>query len=182
MEYMKLDANQNTINQLPELENLTLKQQAQKIECNYYTNGIKAYSSIADDSVDVLYSCSVLQHIRKNEFDDTVKEMIRITKPGGVMYHMVDLKDMMGGSKKHLTIPEEKWEDKTHYQMWCYTNRLQCNEILQTFCDNGMKITYLKRYYFKKQPYSKNLLANEFKNISKKEFFTEKFSVALEKK
>ncbi len=46
---------------------------------------------LPDASVDVIYSCAVLEHV--HDLDQAFSEMSRVLKPGGIMYHEVDLRD-----------------------------------------------------------------------------------------
>lgn len=46
-----------------------------------------------------MYSNIVLQYIRKNIFRQSIGKMYRIMRYGGIAYHMVVLKDMIGGKK-----------------------------------------------------------------------------------
>lgn len=53
-----------------------------------------------DDSVDIIYSCAVLEHI--HDLDLCFSEMTRVLKEGGIMYHEVDLRD-------HIFSQESLW-------------------------------------------------------------------------
>lgn len=57
-------------------------------------------------SVDIIYSCAVLEHV--HNLDLCFEEMARVLKPGGYMYHEVDLRDHIFSQKSlwFLTIPE----------------------------------------------------------------------------
>lgn len=46
---------------------------------------------LPDASVDLVYSCAVLEHV--HDLDRAFQEMHRVLKPGGYMYHEVDLRD-----------------------------------------------------------------------------------------
>lgn len=151
------------------------------INAVYYFDGLDGYKRVPDESVDFLYSCTVLQHIRKNIFIDSVREMYRMMKPGATAFHMVDLKDMMGGKKNHLRYSDEYWNDEVHRNMRCYTNRIQCEEMCGIFKEAGFKLKKLERSYFDKPPIRKRLLDTAFQKISKKELYTETFSIMMEK-
>ncbi len=47
--------------------------------------------SLADESFDVLFSISVVEHVEDKEFQNFFDDCIRILKPGGVMYHAIDM-------------------------------------------------------------------------------------------
>lgn len=151
------------------------------INTDYYTEGLKSYAGIPDNSVDLLFSNAVLQHIRKKEFEKNIAEQYRIIKTGGVAYHTIDLRDMMGGMKRQLEINEEVWEDKWHYLMPCYTNRLQCNEICNVFGNIGFTIVVVERRYFERTPVNFRKLSKEFKTIEEQELMTSGIHIKVRK-
>lgn len=153
----------------------------EKINATYYTNGIESYKKIDDNSVDLLFSHTVLQHIRKKEFHQTIAEISRIIKPGGITYHQVDLRDMMGGRKRHLMIEDNKWEDDVHYSMPCYTNRLQCTQICDAFLREGLSILRCERNYFRTPPVSRSMLSEGFVELQEEEIMTKDFKIVLRK-
>jgi SAM-dependent methyltransferase len=48
---------------------------------------------LADDSVDLIISKSVLEHVRLGQIPTLLREMIRVLAPGGGMVHAIDLRD-----------------------------------------------------------------------------------------
>lgn len=52
---------------------------------------------LPDASVDIIYSCAVLEHV--HDLDLCFAEMSRVLKPGGIMYHEVDLRDHIFSQK-----------------------------------------------------------------------------------
>lgn len=61
---------------------------------------------LTDASVDIIYSCAVLEHV--HNLDLCFEEMARVLKPGGYMYHEVDLRDHIFSQKSlwFLTLPD----------------------------------------------------------------------------
>lgn len=61
---------------------------------------------LPDASVDVIYSCAVLEHV--HDLERAFSEMARVLKPGGIMYHEVDLRDHIFSQDSlwFLSIPE----------------------------------------------------------------------------
>lgn len=144
----------------------------EKIHAVYRTDGLDGYYSVPDNSVDFLFSFSVLEHIRKNIFLNTMKETFRFMREGGISYHAVDFTDHLGGGKNHLRFSEEVWEDKDHYRMDNYTNRLSCSEICQMLEDLGFQIVKVMPRQFWKDPVKRNCLDRQFRNISEKDLRT----------
>lgn len=50
----------------------------------YLTSGLKSLKSIPDNSVDFVWSQAVLERVRLNEFDETLKELARVVGEKGV--------------------------------------------------------------------------------------------------
>ena len=49
-------------------------------ESSYYTNGLKDLKNIPSKSIDHIFSQTVLEHIRKDDFVNTISELFQITK------------------------------------------------------------------------------------------------------
>lgn len=165
----------------PFKEGKPLSKYMKEINATYYFDGLDGYRRMPGESVDFLYSCTVLQHIRKNIFIDSVNEMYRMMKFGAISFHTVDLRDMLGGKKNHLRYSDEYWNDEAHRNMRCYTNRIQCAEMCEIFKEVGFKIKKVTRECFKKPPINKRMLDAAFKGIPDKELYTKTFSIMLEK-
>lgn len=165
----------------PFKDGVPLSNYMKEINATYYFDGLDGYRRVPGNSVDFLYSCTVLQHIRKNMFVESVNEMYRMMKPGAIAFHTVDLRDMLGGRKNHLRYGDGYWNDEAHRNMRCYTNRIQCAEMCEMFKEAGFKIKKIKREYFKKSPIKKRILSTEFNGISNKELYTKAFSIMTEK-
>lgn len=144
----------------------TWKTYLEKINAVYRTDGLGGYKQVPDSSVDYLFSFSVFEHIRKNIFMDTMKEAYRFMCSGGISYHTVDFKDHLGGGKNQLRFPENVWEDKDHYKMDNYTNRLACSEICQLMIKAGFRIVRVEKKLFKKEPLKRKCLDDGFADIS----------------
>jgi len=48
-------------------------------------------SALDDGSFDVLFSISVVEHVADGDFQSFFEDCVRILKPGGVMYHAIDM-------------------------------------------------------------------------------------------
>src|SRR5215510_294565 len=62
----------------------------------YGTSGVLSLHAIPDQSLDLIWSQSVLEHIKEAEFQDVVRELRRVIRPDGVCSHHIDLKDHLG--------------------------------------------------------------------------------------
>jgi SAM-dependent methyltransferase len=73
---------------------------------------------LADSSVDLVLSKSVLEHVRPAQVRPLLAEMHRVLRPGGAMMHMVDLRDHM-----HIEGDETvhgDWLDALTYPEWLF--------------------------------------------------------------
>ncbi len=145
----------------------------------YYTNGINGYKAIPDNRVDYIFSYSVVEHIRKRQFVDTMKETYRFLRNGGVAYHTVDLMDHMGGHKNHLRFSEEEWEDDVHYRMDNYTNRLTYSELCGIWRETGFDVDVIRRVT--KAVPDRRILSPEFRDMSEEDLATGSFVAVLRK-
>lgn len=152
-----------------------------KINAIYSTDGLKGYRKVPDGSVDYCFSFSVLEHVRKNIFIETVKEMYRFMKKGGVCYHTVDYKDHLGGKKNQLRFPESVWEDEIHYAMDNYTNRISCSDMCEIMKEVGFTIKSVKRRKFRKPPISRKHINDLFQDISDEDLLTADAIIITEK-
>lgn len=117
--------------QLPaNLDSVDLNEIAARLE---YVNFDGVHLPLPDASVDIIYSKSVLEHVRQPAL--LFQELRRISKPGAIHLHIVDLRDhfhlkddntVEGNWLEFLQYDEETWERKcvkTH--AWCNRLRLQ---------------------------------------------------------
>lgn len=178
-----LRAGMKKIRNLPEMEEWgTWKKCLKMLNARYYTDGIEGYRRIPDNTVDFVFSFSVAEHIRKNVIRETMQEMYRFMKHGGISYHAVDLKDHFGGGKNHLRFSETDWEDSIHYKMDNYTNRISCSELIAMWKECGFSVSYLKREKMDKRKLLQRRQMNSvFSDMSEKDFATGSFVVILRK-
>ena len=116
--------------------------------CNaeYLTSGLQSLKKIEDGTVDFIWSHATLEHVRKHEFTETMKETFRILRPGGVASHNIDFKDHLGGALNNLRFRENIWEAE-----WMaagsgfYTNRIRPHEIVEIFKGCGFVIDYMEK-------------------------------------
>lgn len=95
----------------PPLDNVkTLDDLLAACDASYLTQGLASLRAIADESVDLVFSQAVLEHVRKHEFLETQRALARLLKPDGVCSHRVDLCDHLGGGLNNLRFSERLWE------------------------------------------------------------------------
>jgi SAM-dependent methyltransferase len=96
----------------------------------YLTGGLADLAAIPDGAVDLTLSYTVLEHVRRAEFAPLMEELHRITAPGGLAHHLVDLMDHLGGGLNHLRCGDGLWEHPSIAGSGFYTNRLTRAEII----------------------------------------------------
>jgi len=64
----------------------------------YLTSGLLSLKTIATNTIDFIFSNAVLEHVRYDVFDDTLYELSRVLKKGGLVSHAIDFKDHLGYS------------------------------------------------------------------------------------
>src|SRR6185437_7159361 len=107
----------------------------------YLTGGIASLAGIADDSIDLIFSSAVLEHIRRDEFDRFLHESFRILRPGGIGSHLVDLADHLGGGLNHLRFSRRVWEHRVMAGSGFYTNRLRHAQMCRRAAACGFSVT-----------------------------------------
>ena len=133
----------------------------------YYTKGLSSLKTLADYSFDIIYSQAVLEHVRRDEFSETMQQCRRLLKPNGVMSHVVDFKDHLGGGLNNLRISSDLWEQnwfalKSNF----YTNRLRFSEIVKICEDSGFTLKTAEVSRYKVTPIKRKKLASEFSKLT----------------
>lgn len=165
---------------VPDLDSaFSLEQVLEVCGAHYGTSGLDSLRSVPSGSVDIIWSQSVLQHIRRDEFADIIKESRRVIRPDGVCSHSVDLKDCLGGRLNNLRFPEQLWERNFMAKSGFYTNRIRFSEMLRLFEQAGFETEILGIERWKEVPTPKSRLATEFKALSEEELLVSAFDVLL---
>lgn len=121
-------------------ESTTLPEALALTGAEYLTAGLESWRGIPSQSIDLVFSQAVLEHVRKNEFLATQVECARIMKPDGVASHRVDLRDHLGGALNNLRFRESVWESAFFVRSGFYTNRIQMAEMLRLFEQAGFEV------------------------------------------
>ena len=111
----------------------------------YLKFGLKSLERIEDNSIDYIFSHSVMEHIRKYELDSLIREMFRVLKPNGVISHNINYKDHLGESLNNLRFSEKLWESNLFANSGFYTNRVPALEMHNLFKKNGFDL--VKEYF-----------------------------------
>jgi len=147
----------------------------------YITNGLEGLKSIKANTVDLVFSQAVLEHVRKHEFLDTLCECLRVQTVGGVASHRIDLKDHLGGSLNNLRFSNVVWESDFFVRSGFYTNRIRFSEMQDLFAKAGYLFEISGVRSWKQLPVSRKVLSNDFINLSDDDLVVSGFDVVLRK-
>lgn len=115
-------------------------------QCNihYHAPVDAANTNLADKSVDVVYSNTVLEHIPQYEVDRLFVESYRILRPGGYILHLIDMSDHFAHSDRSIsTINFLQFSEASFSQYnsrFLYQNRLRMSAWRQMIVNNGFQI------------------------------------------
>ncbi len=98
-----------------------------------------------DRRVDFIYSIAVLHHIRG--LDRYIRRMSELLNAGGMMYHVIDLKDkfhFFGNPFLFYKYSDFTWDRLLTDEAVTYTNRVRYREYLEMFEANGLELVWEK--------------------------------------
>jgi SAM-dependent methyltransferase len=134
---LEIEAYQHLCQQLEEfwhgINYSTISEMLAATNAAYLTEGLQSLRTIPDNSVDLVFSQAVLEHVPLNEFAQTLCELYRLQKPGGISSHRIDLQDHLEHSLHSLRFSHTVWESKFFAKSGFYTNRLRASQIVEAF-------------------------------------------------
>jgi SAM-dependent methyltransferase len=160
----------------------TVPEMLSLMNSTYLAEGLFSLKSIPSNSVDFIWSQAVLEHIRRGEFLETMKELRRIIRPDGVISHRVDLRDHLGGALNNLRFSEKWWESDFMASSGFYTNRIQFNAMLDCMRSAGFDVDVINVVRWDKLPTPRRKLAREFRSIPDDDLLVSGFDVVLRRR
>jgi SAM-dependent methyltransferase len=148
-------------------------------KADYLTGGLQSLYTLPAESIDFAWSEAVLEHIRRSEFDELLRELHRVLAADGVASHRVDLKDHLGGGLNNLRFSAKRWEGRLFSGSGFYTNRLRCEEVLEACRRAGFRTTVTRRDRFDSLPLSRRSLDPAFAHFGDEELLISGFDVML---
>lgn len=145
----------------------------------YLTSGVAGFKKIPDRSVDFVWSQAVLEHIRRAEFLDLMREIRRTLREDGICSHRVDLMDHLGGALNNLRFSERMWESNFMATSGFYTNRIRYSEMLGLFENAGFKAEVVQIDRWERLPTPRLKLAKPFRSLPEEELCVYGFDVVL---
>lgn len=135
----------------------------------YLINGLDSLRKINSNSIDFIFSNAVLEHIYIHEFNDTIKELFRIQKPGGVSSHTIDFQDHLSKSLNSFRFSRKLWEADWFARSGFYTNRLRASQVSNCFIKAGYEILSNEFDCWEELPLSRKVFHPEFDDLSDKD-------------
>lgn len=131
------------------------------------TDGLAGLRSLPTDSVDLVFSQAVLEHVPLAEFAATARELHRVLRPRGIASHRIDFKDHLQGSINSLRFSEALWE-KPWFAMGSgfYTNRLRFSAAKAAFEQAGFAVSVLEQDRWRAPPIAPAKLDAAFRDLS----------------
>ena len=108
----------------------------------YLCDGVDNLKTIEWGSVEVLFSHSVLEHIKLAELGEFLVQLFRISKVGSIASHNINYMDHLGGGQNHLRFSKDLWESEFLSTSGFYTNRIPAGLMHQSL--NGMPTNQYK--------------------------------------
>lgn len=114
------------------------------IGVQYFAPADATLTGLESNSVDVVTSSLVLEHVPQASISRIYREMYRILRPGGIMSHSIDMSDHYSHSDKtvspwnFLTLTERQWRFAN--PSFLFQNRLRSSEHQQLILDAGFSI------------------------------------------
>jgi SAM-dependent methyltransferase len=131
----------------------------------YLTAGLASLAAIPAGSVHFLFSHAVLEHVRREDFPATMREMKRVLHPDGVASHRVDFTDHLNGRLDSLRFSMRRWESRLFAASGFYTNRLRYSEIVEACLKAGMIVETPKVERWPALPTAREKLAPPFRDL-----------------
>ncbi len=135
----------------------------------YMTSGLIDLVKLKNDSVDYIFSHSVLEHVRLYELEELISQMYRVTKPGGIISHNINYKDHLSESLNNLRFSEKIWESDFLANSGFYTNRVPAIKMHNLFKNKGFQIVKESFGSWKELPIPRSKISKEFKSFSDRE-------------
>jgi hypothetical protein len=146
------------------------------------SDGLKGLRSLPSDSVDLVFSQAVLEHVPLAEFAATARELHRIQRAGGFGSHSIDFRDHLQGSLNNLRFSEALWERPWFAKRsGFYTNRLRLSAVVGTFSNAGFTVAIAKQNRWGAPPLKRPALASKFRALSDDDLRTSSAILTLTK-
>jgi SAM-dependent methyltransferase len=152
----------------------------ERCDADYLTDGIESLRRLTDASVDVVvWSHAVLEHVRRHQVDETLRETPRVLRAGGFAPHRIDLRDHFAEALDNLRFSDRVWESRAMASSGFYTNRLRSSQLIASFERAGFVVEEIDAQRWPATPTPRRKLAAHFRNLSEEDLRTAELDVLL---
>jgi SAM-dependent methyltransferase len=149
-------------------------------QATYLTQGLQSLKQIPSNTIDFVFSNVVLEHLLLDEFEAIIQELYRLQKPGGVAFHIIDLRDHLNDSLNSLRFSPRVWSLVTD-KLGSYTNRLRASQILDIFRRAGYQIFEQQQTHWSEIPIPREKLHPNFQRLSDDDLRTSGLDIGVRK-
>lgn len=143
----------------------------------YHTHGLTSLRTLPADVADLVFSHAVLEHIRRPELGEMLRETFRLAKHGGYASHQIDLRDNLGGALNHLRFSETLWEAEWMARSGFYSNRFRFRQMLDLLTNAGWDCEVTSSTRWPALPTPRRALAAPFRALDDDELLVASFAV-----
>jgi len=119
------------------------KLQADRLPIDYRAPADATASQLPDNSIDVLFSNSVLEHVPREIIRLMMQETYRVLRPGGLAMHSVNCTDHYAYFDRHITAINYLTFTAADWQFWNndlqYQNRMRPQDFIELSEHAGLK-------------------------------------------
>ena len=152
-----------------------------KFNIIYLKDGLESFQEIPNSSVDMIFSHSVIEHIRLAELPVIISELYRVVSKNGIMSHNIDLMDHLDYSLHSLRFSKSLWESNFFVKSGFYTNRLRYSQIIKIFTEKGFTLTLEESGKWPSVPINLKKIHNEFNHLTKNDLLIRTMHVVAKK-
>jgi SAM-dependent methyltransferase len=117
---------------------------------DYYTAGLESLTKIPPNSIDLVISNAVLEHIHPKSLSAYLAKINQLLTPGGVMIHRIDYRDHLVRSNFHQGLPRFIVKSNFYKKSILYLNGFTEQQYSQLFIINGFSISIIDSKRFQK--------------------------------
>ncbi|MGH9581477.1 MAG: class I SAM-dependent methyltransferase [Bryobacteraceae bacterium] len=126
----------------------TLEHLLGRARIEYIAPGDASRTSLPAESIDVVFSNSVLEHVPAESIRKIMKESYRVLKPGGLVIHSANCGDHYAYCDRKITAINYLLYSEKQWRMWNnplqYQNRLRPEDFLAVTRDTGFRVILAK--------------------------------------
>ncbi len=121
-------------------------------QAEHLTNGLAALRQIPSDSIDMIVSEAVLEHLPRNESSAFLQEFHRILTSDGMCFHGIDYPDHLGGKLNNLRFSQRCWESDFFRRSGFYANRISASDMTARITACGFDLEIVSKLVWPEPP------------------------------